>query len=193
MHYYGVEGEYNVLVMELLGKSMARLLKAFSYKFSLITVLMFAIQAIDRLEYVHSKGYVHRDIKPQNFAIGHRHKSNIIYLLDYGLAKIYRDAVTKKHIAYKDIGGLIGTAKYASFNAHNGFEQSRRDDLESLGYLLVYFFRGTLPWNGSKAGTPQAKYASTLSKKLVTPLKKLCKDMPGTIYSFPGFYYPFIR
>lgn len=104
---------------------------------------------ITRLEFVHSRGYIHRDIKPDNLLVGGELK-NIIYLIDYGLSKEYKDNNTGLHIEFCSRKGLIGTAKYASINTHRGFEQSRRDDLESAGYVFIYLLKGELPWDKSK-------------------------------------------
>lgn len=102
-----------------------------------------------RIENLHGKNLLHRDLKPDNFLVGiHEHQKGLLYLIDLGLAKSYIDPLSKEHISYKGFKSLIGTLRYASVNTHLGFEQSRRDDLESIGYLLVYFMKGRLPWQG---------------------------------------------
>jgi len=106
---------------------------------------MLGIQMVRRIESFHSAKYIHRDIKPENFMIGNNENSNIVYLIDYGLSKKYIEK-DGSHIKYMDKKGLVGTARYTSVNAHLGIEQSRRDDLISIGYLIVYFMKGRLPW-----------------------------------------------
>lgn len=145
------------------------------------------------MEYVHSKNYIHRDIKPDNFLIGLGKRSNIVYVVDFGLAKKYRDGKTHQHIPYRENKNLTGTARYASINAHLGIgtaeylsyiiwlEQSRRDDLEAIGYVLIYLVKGYLPWQGIKANNKQEKYHKIMEKKMTTPVEILCKGLPSKI------------
>lgn len=174
----GSEGDFNVMVMELLGPSLEDLFNFCSRRFSLKTVLLLADQLISRIEFIHSKNFIHRDIKPDNFLMGLGKKGNLVYIIDFGLAKKYRDARTHQHITYRENKNLTGTARYASINTHLGIEQSRRDDMESLGYILMYFVTGTLPWQGLRAATKQQKYERISEKKMATPIDVLCKGAP---------------
>ncbi|GMY34627.1 casein kinase 1-like protein 2 [Fagus crenata] len=187
VRWFGVEGEYNVLVMDLLGPSLEDLFNFCSRKLSLKTVLMLADQMINRVEFVHSKSFLHRDIKPDNFLMGLGRRANQVYVIDFGLAKKYRDASTHQHIPYRENKNLTGTARYASMNTHLGIEQSRRDDLESLGYVLMYFLRGSLPWQGLKAGTKKQKYEKISEKKVSTSIEALCRGYPTEFASY--FHY----
>ncbi|AQK53696.1 putative casein kinase family protein [Zea mays] len=187
LKWFGVDGEYNVMVIDLLGPSLEDVFNQCNRKFSLKTVLMLADQMITRVEYMHTRGFLHRDIKPDNFLVGLGRKANQVYIIDYGLAKKYRDLQTHKHIPYRENKNLTGTARYASVNTHLGVEQSRRDDLESLGYVLMYFLRGSLPWQGLKAGTKKQKYDKISEKKMLTSIEALCKSYPSEFITY--FHY----
>ncbi|MCL4136798.1 UNVERIFIED_CONTAM: hypothetical protein GTU68_059601 [Idotea baltica] len=114
-------------------------------------------------------------------------KGNLVYIIDFGLAKKYRDSRSHQHIAYRENKNLTGTARYASVNTHLGIEQSRRDDLESLGYVLMYFNRGSLPWQGLKAATKRQKYERISEKKMQTPIDELCKSFPNEFAVYLNF------
>jgi len=187
VHWYGVEGDYNVMVIDLLGPSLEDLFSFCNRKFSLKTVIMLADQMINRVEYVHAKNFIHRDIKPDNFLIGLSKKANMVHVIDFGLAKKYRDPKTQQHIPYREGKNLTGTARYASVNTHLGIEQSRRDDLEAVGYVVMYFNRGSLPWQGLKATGKKEKYEKIMEKKMSTPVEVLCRNFPCEFVTYLNY------
>lgn len=137
---------------------------------------MLADQMISRLEYIHSKEILHRDLKPENFLIGLEKNANTIYLIDFGLSKKFIEKGI--HIPFKEKVGLVGTARYTSINSHLGNEQSRRDDLESLGYILIYFLKGSLPWMNLNGQTKEEKHKLIVNMKMATSIEKLCEGLP---------------
>ena len=176
---YGFSGEFNILVMELLGKSLEKLFQENNCKFSLKTVCMLGEQMISRLEFIHKKFILHRDIKPDNFTIGRGKQSHIVYLIDFGLSKKFRSSKENhEHIKFNENKRLIGTARYASINALKGCEQGRRDDMEALGYVLMYFLRGNLPWQGLKLNKGDDKYRKIYEIKKNTTAEELCIGYP---------------
>jgi len=184
VHWCGTQGNYNIMIIDLLGPSLEDLFNFCKRKFNLKTVVMLGDQMISRIEFIHSRNFLHRDIKPDNFLTGIGKKKNQIYAIDFGLAKRYRDPKTGLHIPYRDGKSLTGTARYASINTHLGIEQSRRDDLESLAYVLVYFLLGELPWQGLKAKNMKEKYEKIMEKKISTPIEVLCKGFPEEFQVF---------
>jgi len=136
---------------------------------------------MERIEYIHSKGLIHRDIKPENFLVGIGSMSNTIYAIDFGLTKRYKDLKTDQHLPYRDGRSLTGTARYASINTHLGAEQSRRDDLEGIINVFIYFLRGSLPWQGLPVTNRQEKYMRITQVKVETPLDTLCAGFPSEV------------
>ncbi|GAA6006389.1 hypothetical protein JCM11491_004937 [Sporobolomyces phaffii] len=180
VHYFGQEGLHNVLVIDLLGPSLEDLFDMCGRKFSIKTVVMTAKQMLSRVQTIHEKNLIYRDIKPDNFLIGRpgTKMANVVHVVDFGMAKQYRDPKTKQHIPYRERKSLSGTARYMSINTHLGREQSRRDDLEALGHVFMYFLRGGLPWQGLKAATNKQKYEKIGEKKQSTPIKELAEGFP---------------
>lgn len=172
----------NCMTMELLGFSLEKLFIHNNRIFSVKTVLMLGKSCLGRIEALHHKHFIHRDIKPDNFVTDISQRK--IYLIDYGLSKYYRNPKTLVHIPYKTEKNLTGTARYASLSTHQGIEQGRRDDLESLGFMMVYFICGRLPWQGLKAETKTEKYARIKKVKEETSIFELCSDVPKEIYLY---------
>ncbi|CAL8085400.1 unnamed protein product [Orchesella dallaii] len=188
MLYYGQHHGFNVMVMDLLGPSLEELFNLCGRRFSLKTGIMLADEMIGRLEYLHRKSLIHRDIKPDNFLVGLGSMSKKLFLIDFGLSKIYRRGRGQfYHIPYSDDKKLTGTARYVSTNVHRGIEQSRRDDLESVAYTLIYFLKGSLPWQNQKASTLKQKHAKIMEIKLGTTEDELCKGIPGEHPEFATF------
>ncbi|POV99882.1 hypothetical protein PSHT_13335 [Puccinia striiformis] len=185
VYYFGQEGLHNILVIDLLGPSLEDLFDMCGRKFSVKTVVMTAKQMLTRVQTIHEKNLIYRDIKPDNFLIGRpgTKAANVVHVVDFGMAKQYRDVKTKQHIPYRERKSLSGTARYMSINTHLGREQSRRDDLEALGHV------GGLPWQGLKAATNKQKYEKIGEKKQSTAIKELCENFPEEF----GIYLNYVR
>ncbi|KAJ3437561.1 casein kinase i-like protein [Anaeramoeba flamelloides] len=178
VYHFGLRGFDHFMIMDYLGPNLESLFKYCDRKFSLKTVLMIADQVLCLIEKVHSKSFVYRDIKPENFVIGRKNQKNQIFIIDFGLSKLYRNFWTQKLNKYRNNRELVGTVRYSSINTHLGIEQSRRDDLESIGYMLVYFLKGKLPWQGFKASNNKERNEKICDKKVITPLRVLCDGLP---------------
>ncbi|KAH8366447.1 hypothetical protein KR084_006423 [Drosophila pseudotakahashii] len=178
LFHFGGEKNYNAMVIELLGPSLEELFNVCKRRFSLKTVLMLTDQLLMRIECVHEHGFIHRDIKPDNFLMGLGNHCNKLYLIDFGLSKRYKDIESEMHIPYRKDRNLTGTVRYASINAQMGVEQSRRDDMESLCYCMMYFNLGKLPWQGITAANKKQKYEKILEKKKSVTIPELCQGFP---------------
>ena len=174
----GYSGEYNLLVMQLMDKSLEDILhirKTFSIK----TTAMVVFQLIGVLHFIHDKNIIHRDVKPDNCVMGSAELNENLYLIDFGLAKKYRSSRTLKQYPQTRKKRLTGTARYASIHALEGYEQSRRDDMESVGYIMAYLLRGGLPWQGLKLKSKENKYKNILEKKKEITSQELFKGFPN--------------
>lgn len=176
--WYGRVGGSQAIVTELLGPSLGDLFELCSQRFSLKTVLLLAEQLLLCIESVHSRGIVHRDIKPENFLIGLGPSKDTVYVVDFGLASFFKDPKTKQHITWREGRGRRGTRRYMSIQAGLGNELSRRDDLESIAYVLLYFLNGRLPWQSVKGHNKDALYREVTEMKKNAAPAELCEGLP---------------
>ena len=184
---YVEEENYSIMIMELLGKSLEVLMKETEQKkFSVKTIALLGQEIIPIFKFIHDKNIIHRDVKPDNLSVGYDDPCQI-YFLDFGLAKKYRSSKTLKHNPMIKHTKLTGTARYASINALTGLEQSRRDDLESFGYVLAYFYRGELPWMGIHAKNKEDKYSKILNIKKNLDTKNLLNNSPKELCDYLNY------
>ena len=181
---FWIEENWRGMAMDRLGFSLGYYFRKCGKILSMKSTCMCGIQMLSRLEYLHQRCFIHRDIKPDNFAFGVGKNSTLLYLIDLGLAKKYRDLISYQHITYSEDQGLAGTARYVSVNVHLGVEQSCRDDLESVGYVLISLVKGTLPWQGMEACSKNEKYELISQSKYETPLETLCENLPLEFYQY---------
>ena len=184
---YGHQSDFYYMTMELMGPSLYDLFQFCGYRFSLKTTLMIAYQMMERMEYLHSKSFIHRDIKPENFLMGLGDNSKILHVVDMGIAKRYIHKTTNQHIPYRNDKSLTGTARYASVHSHLGEELSRRDDMEAIGYTLIYFYTGYLPWQNMSSSVVNGKTNGILNCKLKMTIDELCKDCPEEFKTYINY------
>jgi serine/threonine protein kinase len=181
--YYGtIANDTKALVMSYLGPSLENLFDFCKRTLSSKTIAMIGIQLIDRLEHIHNKGILHRDIKPDNFLIGIGDNRGKVFMVDFGLSKSFRE--NGNHISYRNNKNFTGTYRYSSIRNHRGVEQSRRDDLESVGYMLIYFAKGKLPWQGMKIEDKAERNRAIYKKKRTFSASELCEDLPREFYDY---------
>ena len=180
---FGKTKEYNILIETLLDKSIYNIFFQNKKNCSITDACLIGIQILDRLEWIHSKNIVYRDIKPENFLIG-INDPNVIYIVDFGLCKKYRSSKTGKHILLKLTDKFNGTLKYASPNVVRGKESSRRDDLISLGYMLIFLIKRDLPWQNSIRELNEYNYTKLLYLKDTDGCGKLLKNLPDEFIEY---------
>lgn len=191
VYWFGKHGDYTALVMDRCGASLKTLYSRCNRIFPVQTVALIAIQLLERLEHLHNHGWLHQDIKPENIVIGSssQGKQNVLYLIDYGTSGTYIDAKTKKHRVRAPSTKIVGTARYSSLNNHYGYKQSRRDDLESLGYTIIYWLLGRLPWQGIEEQDFRIKWKKVRRiKRAITP-DELCRGLPVQFRIFMKYVF----
>ena len=183
-------GGESILIMDLLGPNLEDILQDTKTKtFTLKTCLMALKQIIERLKLIHKEGIIHRDLKPENLLVTKNIRNCLIYLIDYGLSKKYKDIKNDIHIPFKNDRQITGTIRYVSINTHKGIEQSRRDDIESSLYIITYFLNGKLNWDGIKCKTKEEKIQKIMEKKEEFKNNKEYKKLPQTLSQIFQYAY----
>lgn len=181
LYWYGRDGQFNFLVMELLGISVEQILERHKYSLPLKKCTPIFRQMMKRIEYLHKHDIIHRDVKCENFVLSRDNNEKKVYIIDFGLSKPYTIVKGGVHIPYRENKGLTGTVRYASINSHLGIESSRRDDIESLIYVFIYMIKGELPWQGITATTRNERHMLIRDRKVKIPIDELCKHCPYQI------------
>lgn len=174
----GNSSKWNYMIMSYLGPNLEELFIYCKKSFSLKTSILLSLQIFNIIKGVHESGIIHRDIKPDNFVIGFGESHNKIYLIDFGLSTWYIDKTTMQHNKYEHKHQFTGSFRYSSINNHKGIQQSRRDDLESISYMMIYFYKGKLPWQNIPAKDKRDKLKKTYDKKKDTTFDELCEGCP---------------
>jgi serine/threonine protein kinase len=201
VYWYGREGPYYVIVLDRLGSTLEEIGQtsidinaAFAYATQMVFLslsfmhlclcLCLCLSKLLILESLHDRHYVHLDVKPDNFVIGIGELSKQVFLIDFGLAQLFRDPATHSHTMQTDGSNVLGTICYSSINCHLGLPPSPRDDLESLVYVIVYLAKGSLPWQGITVQPGQSYEDEVLKLKQATTVKALCEGLPRPFVEF---------
>eukprot|EP01062_Namystynia_karyoxenos_P075129 TRINITY_DN7230_c0_g2_i1.p2 TRINITY_DN7230_c0_g2~~TRINITY_DN7230_c0_g2_i1.p2 ORF type:complete len:311 (+),score=95.82 TRINITY_DN7230_c0_g2_i1:97-1029(+) len=183
-HWYGGTPDgSSALVTDLLGSSLGGMVEKRGRGLKVRAALKVGLQLLSRVEHLHKNSWVHRDIKPDNCLFGIGKNSKRVYLIDFGLSQNFRDNKAH-HVAYDDKVGFSGTPDFASLRSHTGVRQTRRDDLESLGYVIIYLIRGSLPWQGLQGSTDQEVFEKVRRCKEMTTVEELCQGCPKELSAF---------
>lgn len=175
VYYFGTYHNNRVLIMQMLGKDLEAIFNGCSRKFTMKSIIFLTIQLLKRFEVIHQNRILYCDVKPENFLFGT--DTNTVYIIDFGLSQFYRDE-NGQHIPYRHISEIVGTTRYMSINAHKCIQQSRRDDLEAVCYVIIYFLRGSLPWSGLKLPSFDQHNAKICNLKQTIPIEELCQGFP---------------
>jgi len=186
IYWYGNYKKYRALVLDQLGPSLKHLFIKNKYDFDMNTIANIAVQFLYRLQELHNAGYLHQDIKPENILVDLKNMIKI-YMIDFGTSDKWQNFVNRKHVLKVPSNRIVGTARYSSINNHKYMSQSRRDDLESFGYVLIYFAKSSLPWQGLKTKSFKIKWKKVLLVKENMNEKKLCSGLPKCFFNY--FFY----